>query len=69
LENLFANYQIDINKIICTNYAKSLLDTDLNSLSEAGLKVIGGVNINEVLVKPKKLTKVGFFERLFHIFS
>ncbi len=69
LENLFANYQIDINKIICTNYAKSLLDTDLNSLSEAGLKVIGGVNINEVLVKPKKLTKKGFFERLFHFFS
>ena len=69
LENLFANYQIDINKIICTNYAKSLLDTDLNSLSEAGLKVIGGANINEGLVNPKKLTKVGFFERLFHIFS
>ena len=69
LENLFANYQIDINKIICTNYAKSLLDADLNSLSEAGLKVIGGANINEVLVNPKKLTKVGFFERLFHIFS
>ena len=69
LENLLANYQIDINKIICTNYAKSLLDTDLNSLSEAGLKVIDEVNINEVLVNPKKLTKVGFFERLFHIFS
>ena len=69
LKNLFANYQIDINKIICTNYAKSLLDADLNSLSEAGLKVIGGANINEVLVNPKKLTKVGFFERLFHIFS
>ena len=69
LENLFSNYQIDINKIICTNYAKSLLDADLNSLSEAGLKVIGGANINEVLVNPKKLTKVGFFERLFHIFS
>ena len=69
LENLFTNYQIDINKIICTNYAKSLLNTDLNSLSEAGLKVIDGININEVLVNPKKLTKVGFFERLFHIFS
>ena len=28
LEDLFLNYQIDINKIICTNYAKSLLEND-----------------------------------------
>lgn len=69
LENLFSNYQIDINKIICTNYAKSLLEGDLNNLAEAGLRVIEGFNTNEVLVNPKKLTKVGFFERLFHIFS
>ena len=69
LENLFSNYQIDINKIICTNYAKSLLEDDLNNLAEAGLRVIEGFNTNEVLVNPKKLTKVGFFEKLFHIFS
>ena len=69
LENLFSNYQIDINKIICTNYAKSLLEGDLNNLAEAGLRVIEGFNTNEVLVNPKKLTKVGFFEKLFHIFS
>jgi len=69
LENLFSNYQIDINKIICTNYAKSLLEGDLNNLAEAGLRVIEGFNTNEVLVNPKKLAKVGFFEKLFHIFS
>ena len=69
LENLFSNYQIDINKIICTNYAKSLLEDDLNNLAEAGLRVIEGFNTNEVLVNPKKLTKVGVFEKLFHIFS
>ena len=48
---------------------KSLLDTDLNNLSEAGLKVINGFNMNEVQISPKKLAKVGFFERLFHFFS
>ena len=69
LQNLFETHQIKFKKIICTNYAKSLLDTDLDNLSEAGLKVINGFNMNEVQISPKKLTKVGFFERLFHIFS
>jgi len=69
LKNLFENYQININKVICTNYAKSLLDNDLNNLSEAGLRAFVGFNMNEVFINPKKLTKVGFFERLFHIFS
>jgi cell division ATPase FtsA len=69
LENLFANYQIEISKIICTNYAKSLLDSDFNNLLEAGIRVVDGFNLNEVILFPKKMTKVGFFERLFHIFS
>ena len=69
LEILFAKYQIELNKVICTNYAKSLLDTNFSNLSEAGLRVIEGFNMNEVLINPKKLPKVGFFERLFHIFS
>ena len=69
LENLFFNYQIDINKIICTNYAKTLLQSDFNDLAEAGLRVVEGYNINEVEVNPKKQAKMGFFERLFHIFS
>ncbi len=69
LENLFLDYQIDINKIICTNYAKSLLESDFENLSEAGIRVIEGFNTNEVVTNPKKPTKVGFFEKLFHIFS
>ena len=51
------------------NYAKLLLQNDFDNLAEAGLRVIEGFNTNEVLVNPKKLTKVGFFEKLFHIFS
>ena len=69
LEDLFFNYQIDINKIICTNYAKSLLQSDLNNLADAGLRVVEGFNTNEVVINSKKMTKVGFFEKLFHIFS
>lgn len=69
LEDLFFNYQIDINKIICSNYAKSLLQSDFENLTEAGLRVIEGFNTNEVVINPKKQIKVGFFEKLFHIFS
>ena len=70
LEDLFFNYQIDINKIICTNYAKSLLENDLiDNFGEAGLRVVDGFNTKEVDLNSKKMIKVGFFEKLFHIFS
>ena len=63
------NHQIEIDKIICTNYAKSLLNFDIDNLSRAGLKVLDDSNLNEVKVLSKKITKLGFFEKLFHIFS
>ena len=70
LEDLFFNYQIDINKIICTNYAKSLLENEfVDNLAEAGLRAVYGFNTKEVDINSKKMTKVGFFEKLFHIFS
>ena len=70
LEKLFNNHQIYINKIICSNYAKSI-DENQNSLDicESGLKLIQGINKQEVAIIPKKLEKKGFFERLFHLFK
>ncbi len=70
LEELFNNYQIYINKIICSNYAKSI-DKNQSSLNicESGLKLIQGINKQEVVIIPKKLEKKGFFERLFHLFK
>jgi len=70
LEKLFNNHQIYINKIICSNYAKSI-DENQNSLDicECGLKLIQGINKREVAIIPKKLEKKGFFERLFHLFK
>ena len=37
IKTILNNYQIDIDKTICTNYAKSLLTTDIDDLSKAGL--------------------------------
>ena len=54
IELLFYNFQITIDKIICSNYAKSFID-------DSDTK-------QEVVIVPKKLEKKGFFEKLFHLF-
>ena len=69
IESILNNFQINVDKIICTNYAKSLLTTDIEDITKAGLTVLEDKNINEVGIYPKKITKLGFFEKLFHIFS
>jgi cell division protein FtsA len=70
LEELFNNHQIFINKIICTNYAKSFTKKEsCVNICESGLKLIQGINKQEVVIVPRKLEKKGFFERLFHFFK
>ena len=69
LQNIFRNHQINFKSIICTNYAKSLLHGEIDNFMEAGSSVLRGYNLNEVFVYPQKPSKMGFFEKLFHIFS
>jgi len=69
LEIILKNHQIEIDKIICTNYAKSLLNYDIDDLPRAGLAAIENKNLNEVQTYSKKINKLGFFEKLFHIFT
>tara|TARA_Y100000590_G_scaffold206803_1_gene234239 strand:- start:692 stop:1402 length:711 start_codon:yes stop_codon:yes gene_type:complete len=70
LEELFNNLQIFINKIICTNYAKSFAKNEsCINVCESGLKLVQGINKQEVVIVPRKLEKKGFFERLFHFFK
>ena len=68
-EKLLKNQQLEVNKIICTNYAKSLLNDDIDNVSKAGLAALKDINLNEVSVILKKKAKMGFFEKIFHIFS
>ncbi len=69
LKKIFFKYQIDIKKIISTSYVKTMIDEKNNSLSKVSLRVINGLNPKEVVINPKKTVKLGFFERIFHIFS
>ena len=69
IELLFYNFQITIEKIICSNYAKSFIDdSDAKNLCQIGHKLKNGFNKQEVVIVPKKLEKKGFFEKLFHLF-
>ena len=70
LEELFNSQQIFINKIICSDYAKSFAKNKSHmNVCESGLKLIQGINKREVIIVPRKLEKKGFFERLFHFFK
>ena len=70
LEELFNNLQIFINRIICSNYAKSFAKNEsCINICESGLKLIQGINKQEVVIVPRKLEKKGFFEKLFHFFK
>ena len=70
LEELFNNHQIFINKIICTNYAKSFTkNKSCINVCESGLKLVQGINKQEVVIVTRKLEKKGFFEKLFHFFK
>jgi len=70
LEEIFNSHQIFINKFICTHYAKSFMkNTPYTNVCESGLKLIKGINKQEVAIVPRKLEKKGFFERLFHFFK
>jgi len=66
---IFKNYQIKLNSVICGNYALSLNEIDKSNPIEGGLKVVNGENMKEVYILPKKPAKLGFFEKMFHLFS
>ena len=44
-------------------------EIDKSNLLEGSLKVINGENMREVYILPKKPAKLGFFEKMFHLFS
>jgi len=70
IEALFNNFQITVDKIICSNYAKSVVsDKDEENICQTGHKLNNGFNKQEVVLVPKKIEKKGFFEKLFHLFK
>ena len=70
LELLFRNFQITIDKFVCTIYAKSIISNfDVQNICQIGYNLSNGLNKQEVVLIPKKMKKRGFFEKLFHFFK
>ena len=70
IELLFNNFQITVDKIICSNYAKSVINgRGEENICQIGRRLNNGFNKQEVVLVPKKVAKKGFFEKLFHFFK
>ena len=69
ISRILEKYQIKIVKYFDYNYVENLfLEKDIE-LSHMVFKLQNGFNENEVILVPKNLKKVGFFERFFQLFS
>jgi len=70
IESLFNNFQISVNRIICSKYAKSFMNKENQSnICQIGHNLNKGLNKQEVVIVPKKIEKSGFFEKLFYFFK
>ena len=70
VEGLFNNFQISVNKVICSHYAKLFFNNRFEeNICEIGRNLNKGFNKKEVAIIPKKVEKKGFFEKLFHLFK
>ena len=69
LENVFKNYQIEINRCIDANYILNFFRNDQIDLIQMAHRIKNGWNENEVALVPKNQKKQGFFEKLFQLFS
>ena len=68
LNKVLQNYQINITKYIDGNYIENFLKEDIE-ISKKAFKILNGCNENEVMVVPKNIKKLGFFEKFFQLFS
>ena len=68
LNKVLQNYQINITKYIDGNYIENFLKEDIE-VSKKAFNILNGCNENEVMVVPKNIKKLGFFEKFFQLFS
>ena len=69
LEILFRNHQIEFSSILCSHYTKSFINSEFENIYVSALALKDGYNAYEVSISAKKPVKMGFFEKLFNIFS
>ena len=68
-DKLLENHQIKIRKYMSCSYIKSFLRENETELSVMANKLNSGLNKNEVKLVSKNEENIGFFEKLFKLFS
>jgi|TARA_Y100000389_G_C17356744_1_gene461521 hypothetical protein len=69
LSKVLEKYQVKINQYMCGNYVKKFLDHDHSEFYLTAHKLKNGHNDNEVILVPKNIENMGFFEKFFQLFS
>lgn len=69
LEKITRKYQVSINRVLQLEYVDSLNKKDKADLFIISMKILNGLNRNEVILVPKETRNKGFFERFFNFFN
>mgnify|MGYP001183046311 FL=1 len=68
-EKIFSKYQIYMSRIISYRYLCEFLKSKEDDIFEVAVKILNGVNENEVLLINKSQVNKGFFEKFFSYFN
>jgi hypothetical protein len=68
-DKILEKYQIKINQYLDGNYISNLSDVENCEIFEMAYKIKNGYNQNEVILIPKDVKNIGFFEKFFQLFS
>ena len=70
VKNLFYECKIQVNRIVCYDYAKKfLINNKDDTMCLSAKKVLNGVNQSEVYLIESSLKKPGIFDRIFNFFD
>ena len=68
LDKILEKYQIKVNQYMDGKYISSFFDENFK-LPDMADKIRNGYNENEIIIVPKNVRNIGFFEKFFQFFS
>ena len=69
IDKILESYQVKIDRYLDENYILNLFSENKSELSRMANQMMNGFNENEVMLLPKNVKKLGFFEKFFQLFS
>ena len=69
LDKILEKYQTKVSQYMCADYIENFFTQDNKELSEMASRIKDGLNNKEVILVPKNVKNIGFFEKFFQLFS